>query len=41
MMARWNIARALEALDLLRRRWPNRAAALREKLALGEDELAD
>jgi trehalose/maltose hydrolase-like predicted phosphorylase len=41
MMARWNIARALEALDLLRRRWPDRAAALREKLALGEDELAD
>src|SRR5215831_17606836 len=40
-MARWNIARALEAVDLLRARWPDRAAALREKLALGDDELAD
>jgi trehalose/maltose hydrolase-like predicted phosphorylase len=41
VMARWNIARALEALDLLRALWPDRAAALREKLALGDDELAD
>jgi trehalose/maltose hydrolase-like predicted phosphorylase len=41
MMARWNIARALEAMDLLRTRWPDHAAALREKLALGDDELAD
>jgi trehalose/maltose hydrolase-like predicted phosphorylase len=41
MMARWNIARALEAIDLLRARWPDRAAALREKLAVGDDELAD
>ena len=41
LMARWNIARALEAVDLLRVRWPDRAAALREKLALGDDELAD
>src|SRR5262245_41418583 len=40
-MARWNIARALEAVDLLRVRWPDHAAALREKLALGDDELAD
>src|SRR5262249_26421415 len=38
VMARWNIARALEAVDLLRARWPDRAAALREKLALGDDE---
>ena len=41
VMARWNIARALEAMDLLRARWPDHAAALREKLALGDDELAD
>ena len=41
VMARWNIARALEAMDLLRARWPDRAAALREKLTLGDDELAD
>src|SRR5215831_19168315 len=40
-MARWNIARALEAVDLLRARWPDHAAALRKKLALGDDELAD
>ena len=41
VMARWNIARALEAVDLLRARWPDHAAALREKLALTDDELAD
>jgi trehalose/maltose hydrolase-like predicted phosphorylase len=41
VMARWNIARALETMDLLRARWPDRAAALQEKLALGEDEFAD
>jgi trehalose/maltose hydrolase-like predicted phosphorylase len=41
VMARWNIARALEAMHLLRERWPDNAAALREKLALGDDELAD
>src|SRR6516162_3851474 len=41
VMARWNIARALEAMDLLRARWPDHAAALREKLALGDDELAN
>jgi trehalose/maltose hydrolase-like predicted phosphorylase len=41
VMARWNIARALEAVDLLRARWPDHAAALREKLVLGDDELAD
>ena len=39
VMARWNIARGLEAIDLLRARWPDRAAALREKLALGETNL--
>jgi trehalose/maltose hydrolase-like predicted phosphorylase len=41
VMARWNIARALEALERLRERWPDRAAALRAKLALGDAELAD
>jgi trehalose/maltose hydrolase-like predicted phosphorylase len=41
VMARWNIARALEAVDLLQARWPDQAAALRQKLALGDDELAD
>ena len=41
VMARWNIGRGLEAMDLLRERWPNRAAELREKLALDDDELAD
>jgi trehalose/maltose hydrolase-like predicted phosphorylase len=41
MMARWNISSALEALSVLRARWPGRAAALREKLALSDAELAD
>lgn len=41
LMARWNIARALEALDLMRARWPDNAVALQAKLALGDDELAD
>jgi trehalose/maltose hydrolase-like predicted phosphorylase len=41
LMARWNIARALEALDLMRVRWPDDAVALRAKLALGDDELSD
>jgi trehalose/maltose hydrolase-like predicted phosphorylase len=41
VMARWNLARALEAMDLLRARWPERAAALQEKLGLDEEELAD
>ncbi|AWN42888.1 glycoside hydrolase family 65 protein [Methylobacterium durans] len=41
VMARWNIARALEALDLLRARWPDRASTLRERLALDESELDD
>ena len=40
-MARWNIARALEAIQILRERWPERAAALCGKLALGDQELAD
>jgi trehalose/maltose hydrolase-like predicted phosphorylase len=41
VMARWNIARALDTMELLRARWPDCAAALVEKLALGDDELAD
>jgi trehalose/maltose hydrolase-like predicted phosphorylase len=41
MMARWNIARALEAIEVLRARWPDRAAALCDKLALDDAELAD
>jgi len=41
VMARWNISRGLEVMDVLRERWPNHAAALREKLALGDEELAD
>lgn len=41
VMARWNITRALETLDLLGVRWPDRAATLREKLALSESEIAD
>jgi trehalose/maltose hydrolase-like predicted phosphorylase len=41
VMARWNIARALEALELLHSRWPERAAALREKLEIDDKELAD
>jgi trehalose/maltose hydrolase-like predicted phosphorylase len=40
-MARWNIARALEALDHLQTNWPAHAAPLRDKLALSDDELAD
>jgi trehalose/maltose hydrolase-like predicted phosphorylase len=41
VMARWNIARALEAMDVMHARWPDHAATLREGLALGDDELAD
>ena len=41
LMARWNIGRGLETMELLHERWPNHAAALREKLALGDEELAD
>jgi trehalose/maltose hydrolase-like predicted phosphorylase len=41
IMARWNIARALETMDLLRAHWPKHAVALQDKLSLGDDELAD
>jgi trehalose/maltose hydrolase-like predicted phosphorylase len=40
-MARWNIARGLEAIEVMRARWPDRAEALSERLALSEPELAD
>ena len=41
VMARWNIGRGLEVMEVLRERWPNHAAELREKLALDDNELAD
>ena len=41
VMARWNIARGLETIEILRERWPERAAYLCDKLALDDDELAD
>jgi HAD superfamily hydrolase (TIGR01509 family) len=41
VMARWNIARALETIEILRVRWPERAAGLKEKLGLDAEELAD
>jgi trehalose/maltose hydrolase-like predicted phosphorylase len=41
VMARWTIARALEATDMMKQRWPDRAAALCDKLALGDDEFTD
>jgi trehalose/maltose hydrolase-like predicted phosphorylase len=41
LMARWNIARALETLEVLQKGWPERVAALRQKLSLGDDELID
>ena len=41
VMARWNIASALEALELLHASWPEATAALRQKLSLGDDELED
>jgi trehalose/maltose hydrolase-like predicted phosphorylase len=40
-MARWNIRRRLETVELLQRHWPERAAALGERLAFAESELAD
>jgi len=39
VMARWNIARALETAERLRTQWPDRAAALQERLALDDNEL--
>ncbi|MBV9511953.1 MAG: glycoside hydrolase family 65 protein [Caulobacteraceae bacterium] len=40
VLARWNIAQALQIVDMLRERWPQRWKALSEQLALGDDELA-
>jgi trehalose/maltose hydrolase-like predicted phosphorylase len=39
VMARRNIARGLETMDVLREHWPNQAATLREKLTLRDEEL--
>lgn len=41
VMARWNIEHGLKMVELLRARWPARAAELEAKLALSEAELAD
>ncbi len=41
VMARWNILRALEAMDILRERWPDRAVALQEMLGIDQHELDD
>jgi trehalose/maltose hydrolase-like predicted phosphorylase len=41
VMARWNIARALDAVELLRVRWPNHFASLLDKLRLDDNELAE
>jgi trehalose/maltose hydrolase-like predicted phosphorylase/beta-phosphoglucomutase-like phosphatase (HAD superfamily) len=41
VMARWNISTALELLDLLAARWPERGRALRSALNLKEPELKD
>jgi trehalose/maltose hydrolase-like predicted phosphorylase/beta-phosphoglucomutase-like phosphatase (HAD superfamily) len=41
VMARWNIARALETVEVLRIRWPERAAELKTKLGLDAAEIAD
>ncbi|MDR7036044.1 trehalose/maltose hydrolase-like predicted phosphorylase [Methylobacterium sp. BE186] len=41
VMARWNISCALEALDLLRQRWPDHASALQNRIALDDRELDD
>jgi len=40
LMARWNIARAVEALSIMKARWPDQEQALRKKLAVGDSELA-
>jgi len=41
LMARWNIARALETLEIMARRRPDRATALRKKLAVSDAELGE
>jgi trehalose/maltose hydrolase-like predicted phosphorylase len=41
LMARWNIARGLETLEIMARKRPDRATALRKKLALSDTELGE
>jgi trehalose/maltose hydrolase-like predicted phosphorylase len=41
MMARWNIARAIDAIDILMERWPYHASELFSRLELSYDEIAD
>jgi len=41
VMARWNIARGLDTVELMRARWPDRAAELEAKLSLTDAELND
>jgi trehalose/maltose hydrolase-like predicted phosphorylase len=41
VMARWNLRRAIDALDVMSARWPDQAAALRRELKLSDDELVD
>jgi trehalose/maltose hydrolase-like predicted phosphorylase len=41
VMARWNIERGLETLEVLRAGWPERAAELEARLGLTDAELAD
>lgn len=40
VMARWNLRRGLEAIAVLRARWPDRCAALTASLGLQTEELA-
>ena len=39
VLAAWNLERGLEVAALLERRWPERSAALRERLTLTDEEL--
>ncbi len=41
VLARWNLARALDAVAVLRARWPEHAAAMVVKLGLADSELDD
>jgi trehalose/maltose hydrolase-like predicted phosphorylase len=41
LMARWNLRRGAEVFSVLRERWPDRLAALKEKLALDDAEPAE
>jgi len=35
VMARWNIRRGLDAIEVLHERWPNRAAGIEGKAGVG------